>query len=219
MHFDAGMRELQSAQHSELAEERTNQLRAARANFNAAVGLEKSYRLALAWLGLACCHDWLGDKKNSEKALREILKINPLAHVSAVHIVRGQVLDEVKSADTLPLAGEFIFLIVLLFVVAFICVLLGIFTNNYWLLPWLTSDVPGFLLYVAVFFSGAVVWRVSSRWATASRRRAVYIEGLRRALSSGGDIEKLAQVQNLVAAHLNEVVPWVQAMGEKEVFS
>lgn len=55
--------------------EQQSLLRAARDHLYQAVGLEQHWRRAVAYLGLAMCHRYLGDRSNCERALREILTV------------------------------------------------------------------------------------------------------------------------------------------------
>ena len=73
-----GISNLQNAEDSDSASERETPLRAARNNFQKTVYLEKDTKRAIALLGLACCHAWLGDRRNSLKRLNDILDINPI---------------------------------------------------------------------------------------------------------------------------------------------
>jgi hypothetical protein len=70
----AAVRHLKAAIDSE--RERESLLRAARDCFTEAIELEKGRRLADAYLGLALCHVYLGDRRNAHKALSELLLIS-----------------------------------------------------------------------------------------------------------------------------------------------
>lgn len=71
--YKAGMSSLEQAMHS--ATEKESLLREARNRFNKAIHLEKKTKLALSYMGLALCHQQLGDQKNAETALRKIVEI------------------------------------------------------------------------------------------------------------------------------------------------
>jgi tetratricopeptide (TPR) repeat protein len=73
--LQAGMRALEQAIDSE--QERQSLLREARSRFNKAVNIECGLRLALAHLGSALCHLYLGDRINAKRALKELLVITP----------------------------------------------------------------------------------------------------------------------------------------------
>lgn len=72
-YLGAGINALKQAINSD--QEKISLLREARSRFNKAILLEKEDRLALAHLGLAICHDCLGDKSNCLFSLNEIEKV------------------------------------------------------------------------------------------------------------------------------------------------
>jgi len=72
-HLESGLRNLEQADSS--TNQQTSLLREARNCFNKAVGMESGYRLGIAYLGLALCHNHLGDSSNSLKALENLLAI------------------------------------------------------------------------------------------------------------------------------------------------
>lgn len=74
--LEAGLRALEQAGKS--VNEQDSLLRESRGRFNKAVSLEKGLRLAMANLGLALSHHWLGDSPNRDDALRSILALNPV---------------------------------------------------------------------------------------------------------------------------------------------
>ena len=88
LHADlgAGMRHLMSARDSSSDTEQLSQLRDARACFQKAVVIEETYKKAVSLLGLACCQYWLGETTNGNKALVEILVMDP---VSIEFIAKG----------------------------------------------------------------------------------------------------------------------------------
>ena len=71
--LEAGLRALKQAADSD--EEATALLREARSRFNKAISLETNERLAVAYVGLAFCHNHLGDKRNCSETLRAIERL------------------------------------------------------------------------------------------------------------------------------------------------
>ncbi|ABW33437.1 hypothetical protein [Acaryochloris marina] len=77
-------------------------LRESRLSFNRAIGLEKNFRLAVAYLGLSLCHYRLGDCKNSKNSLKEITLIYP--DITAIQSTKAQLYDMYNVAiDPNPL--------------------------------------------------------------------------------------------------------------------
>jgi hypothetical protein len=71
--FDAAVRTLSQAIQS--SDEQKSLLRDARFSFNKAVSLESGERLALSYLGLSICHQFLNDEANARDSLNAILNI------------------------------------------------------------------------------------------------------------------------------------------------
>lgn len=71
--YKAGISSLEQAMHSQ--KEQESLLREARSRLNKAVHLEKGAKLAMAYLGLAMCHEKLGDEGNAKLALKKITEI------------------------------------------------------------------------------------------------------------------------------------------------
>ena len=93
--LSAGMRALDQARNA--TREHDSLLREARAALNKAVGLESGMRKGLALLGLATCHHWLKEPANAQKALNEILDIEP---VSRTDIAKTAAMNAGRSAVT-----------------------------------------------------------------------------------------------------------------------
>jgi hypothetical protein len=85
--LDSGINALKQANNSE--KEKTSLLREARARFNKAVSLENGERLAIAYIGLAICHDCLGDKNNCLFSFEEVQKIEPVLSRRDILMVTG----------------------------------------------------------------------------------------------------------------------------------
>lgn len=74
--FDTAVRELQDAQNMKKSNKKKH-IEIARSLFNEAVGLEKGERLMFAYLGLAVCDKYLGNKENFIIDLNRALYISP----------------------------------------------------------------------------------------------------------------------------------------------
>jgi len=72
-HFEAGIRSMEQAINSE--SEQISLFRESRSNFNRAISLEKNERLAMTYIGLAFCHNQLGDYDNAVDSLKMIARI------------------------------------------------------------------------------------------------------------------------------------------------
>jgi len=84
-YFESGVRSMQQAVNSEC--EQKSLFQAARNNFNKAISLEENERLALSYIGLAFCHNQLGDIKNTTDALQRISYIE-IKHRSGGKLVQ-----------------------------------------------------------------------------------------------------------------------------------
>ncbi len=200
VHLKAGMSALEAARDS--GEEQITLLRKARDEFLQAIHLEKSYRLALAFLGLACCHSWLGDKRNSEKALAQILQITPNAHLSMARMMANQAANEFANA---PVISEGWKWGVGAGAVFFALAALGFAVN-----------MPSPLALFAISVAGALgmaALKLGRKVATASGRNAVYETNLQAFLTQDGDVGSLLKIQHIVASYLGQPIPWLNALG------
>ena len=100
----SGIRALRQAISSEA--EQQELLREARRSFNKAVALERGFRLAVAHLGLAICHESLGDRANSRAALRDVLSVK-VPDLEWTH--KAKIVAVAVGAAAFPLVGGLVY--------------------------------------------------------------------------------------------------------------
>ncbi len=199
VHLKAGMSALEAAQYSD--EEQITLLRKARDEFLQAIHLEKSYRLALALLGLACCHSWLGDKRNGEAALGQILQIDPTAQLSMAGMMANQAANEFGNAPVMSEGWKWGVGVAAVFVA------LAAFG--------FAVTMPSPLALFAISVAGAlgvVGLNLGRKIATTSGREAVYKANLQVFLTADGDVGRLVKIQKIVASYLMRPIPWLNAL-------
>lgn len=117
--LSSGISALQQADNSDSDKEKESLLREARGRFNKAISLEKELRLAIAYIGLAICHDYLGDRKNCISSLNSIDKID-LSYIENKILVSGEKSREIKLVIIwLCIIMPFLILFLVLFLVLF----------------------------------------------------------------------------------------------------
>ncbi|NEQ73436.1 MAG: hypothetical protein F6K23_10365 [Okeania sp. SIO2C9] len=87
--LSAALRSLEQASISE--QEKDSLLREARSSFNRAIGLEKNFRKAVAYLGLSLVHYHLKDNTNHQQALEKLLLEAPNVSVTQLGVAEALV--------------------------------------------------------------------------------------------------------------------------------
>lgn len=196
--LNAGMRMLDAASNSEIRADQVDQLQHARVEFQKAVGLEKSYRLALALLGVACCHSWLGSgQRNVDSALHQILEIDgspPIGEVVQAHNKKDSNWDMLGAAIG---TGAVLF----------------VFTEVF--------PIPGVIAATVALFLGGGPGMFLAKFLRLGIKKAVedpkdwHTDILPLVLAAGGDSSKLVRIQMIVAEHLNRPIPWLADLSLK----
>ena len=183
----AGLSQLKDAEGSLTEDERKTLLRDARCSFERASHLEKGANQVVALLGLSCCHAWLGDVRNSARALERILHVEP---IKQYRVIKQAFINTNNNSS----AGIAAFIAIIIAIV--LIIINKIF--NFWTLDWHLLFLLLFSFIVAIMVSAKIIHH-NDRKRLAFEALDAYPEG-----------KAIKQVQLAVSKHLQKPIAWIE---------
>jgi hypothetical protein len=196
--LSAGFRSLDQALHA--TGEQVHLLREARVSFNKAVTLEAGLRKSAALMGLAACHNELGEQQLHLAALEEILAIEPVGGADLLRAIGKDVVDRPLQAGKAALNGP---------VAAAMNLVEGPRR--------LVAAVAANPLHAAQGVAHAahdMVKRLGDLRHADARRvllRNITLDAVR----ASEDTKRLIRLQDAVSIHIGKPIPWIERLASQ----